>query len=218
VDTLGRLYALDAKGNDNGTTDLIWDYIDDAKYDNIYWGPAVWGDTIFAAMGNLSALDARTGELLWKREDLRYSGGIAVSERGVLTGAGNDDAGIMLLDFFTGETIWGQDSGIIFAEPVINNNRGVLVDSFEIKVFDMETGRTVWSYNASNQFTRQPTVVDGYIIASNINGYLYVFRKAELDDSDVFFPWISPTNLMLLAIALVITGSAWQRIKKKRSP
>ena len=133
-------------------------------------------------------------------------------------GAGTDDAGILLLDFFTGETIWWQDSGIIFAETVASNNRGVLVEGFEIRVFDIETGRTVWSYNASNQFTRQPSVVDGYIVASNINGYLYVFRKAGPgDDGDGILPSITPTTLMLLAIALAITGSIRQRIKKKQS-
>ena len=166
-------------------------------------------------MGNVSALDARTGDLVWKREDLRYGSGMTVTPRGVLmTVLG----GIILLNHQTGKTIWFQDSYSSTAETLANDNRGILVEGFEIRVFDMGTGRTVWSYNASNQFTRQPTVVDGYIIASNLNGYLYVFRKAEPKDVDENgFPTVTPTTLMLLGITLVLTGSIIQRIKKKRN-
>jgi outer membrane protein assembly factor BamB len=129
-----RVYCLDANGNGDGTTNIIWDRILDSyvaqavvspsvAYGNVYVG------SLFAGKGAMFCLNASNGETVWQR-----GLGESISPRGVSIADGKIFFGtcsyqlplpynnVTCLDAFNGDIIWNyQLHTAIWSNPAIAN-------------------------------------------------------------------------------------------------
>ena len=139
--------------------------------------PTVDGDRIYALGGNgdLSALDARTGKIVWTKNVLKEFGGSnitwGISEsplvlgNRVLVNPGGPNASIVALNKADGSVIWksqsdraGYSSGI----PVSVNGKTQVVffTSSRGLGLDLETGQLLWEYpRAANNVANAATPV-----------------------------------------------------------
>jgi len=137
--------------------------------------PTIDGDRLYALGGNgdLSALDARTGKIVWSKNILKEFGGSniiwgisespLVLENKVLVNAGGRDASIVALNKADGSVIWKSQSdepGYSSAIPAeINGITQVVFFTARRAVgLDSKDGRLLWDYekpanNTSNAAT-----------------------------------------------------------------
>src|SRR4029079_3275871 len=125
--------------------------------------PTIDGDRIYALGGNgdLSALDARTGKIIWSKNVLREFGGSniqwGISEsplvlgNKVLVNAGGPGASMVALNKTDGSLIWksqSDEAGYSSAIPVdINGNTQVVFFTAQRAVgLDARDGRLLWEY------------------------------------------------------------------------
>jgi outer membrane protein assembly factor BamB len=125
--------------------------------------PTIDGDRIYALGGNgdLSALDTRTGKIVWSKNILREFGGSnitwGISEsplvlgNKVLVNAGGHDASIVALNKANGSVIWksqSDEAGYSSAIPVdINGVTQVVFFTAQRAVgLDSKDGRLLWEY------------------------------------------------------------------------
>jgi outer membrane protein assembly factor BamB len=126
--------------------------------------PTIDGDRLYALGGNgdLSALDARTGKIIWSKNVLREFGGSniqwGISEsplvlgNKVLVNAGGPGASMVALNKTDGSVIWKSQSdepGYSSAIPVdINGNTQVVFFTAQRAVgLDARDGRLLWEYS-----------------------------------------------------------------------
>ena len=125
--------------------------------------PTVDGDRVYALGGNgdLSALDARTGKIVWSKNILTEFGGSnivwGISEsplvlgNKVLVNAGGPGASIVALNKANGSVIWksqSDEAGYSSAIPVeVNGTTQVVFFTAERAVgLDAKDGRLLWEY------------------------------------------------------------------------
>ena len=125
--------------------------------------PTVDGDRIYALGGNgdLSALDARTGKVVWAKNVLREFGGRnitwGISESPLIIGnkllvnPGGPDASIVALNKSDGSVIWKSQSdkaGYSSAIPVQVNGgtQVVFFTSQRVVGLDLNDGKLLWEY------------------------------------------------------------------------
>ena len=125
--------------------------------------PTIDGDRLYALGGNgdLSALDARTGKIIWSKNVLKEFGGSniqwGISEsplvlgNKVLVNAGGPGASMVALNKTDGSVIWKSQSdepGYSSAIPVdINGNTQVVFFTAQRAVgLDARDGRLLWEY------------------------------------------------------------------------
>ena len=125
--------------------------------------PTVDGDRVYAlgGSGDLSALDARTGKIIWSKNVLKEFGGSnitwGISEsplvlgNKVLVNPGGPDASIVALNKANGSVIWKSQSdraGYSSAIPVeINGGTQVVFFTAARAVgLDLKDGRLLWEY------------------------------------------------------------------------
>lgn len=132
--------------------------------------PTIDGDRVYALGGNgdLSALDARSGKLVWSKNVLREFGGSnitwGISEsplvlgNKVLVNAGGPGASIVALNKTDGSVIWksqSDEAGYSSAVPV-EINGGTQVVFFTAKRvvgLDVRDGRLLWEYQRPSNDT-----------------------------------------------------------------
>ena len=125
--------------------------------------PTIDGDRVYALGGNgdLSALDARTGKIVWSKNVLKEFGGSniqwGISEsplvlgNKVLVNAGGPGASMVALNKTDGAVIWksqSDEAGYSSAIPVdINGNTQVVFFTAQRAVgLDARDGRLLWEY------------------------------------------------------------------------
>jgi outer membrane protein assembly factor BamB len=125
--------------------------------------PTVDGDRVYALGGNgdLSALDARTGKIVWSKNVLKEFGGSnitwGISESPLVLGnkvmvnAGGKGASIVALDKANGSLIWksqSDEAGYSSAIPMeLNGTTQVIFFTAERAVgLDAKDGRLLWEY------------------------------------------------------------------------
>src|ERR1051325_8059618 len=141
----GKLYTMGLRGDrefvvafDVATGKEVWATAHGSSFrndrgDGPRGTPTIDGDRIYALGGNgdLSALDARTGKIIWSKNILKESGGSnitwGISEsplvlgNKVLVNAGGHDASIVALNKADGSVIWksqSDEAGYSSAMPV----------------------------------------------------------------------------------------------------
>ena len=125
--------------------------------------PTVDGDRVYALGGNgdLSAIDARTGKVVWSKNVLKEFGGRnitwGISESPLVVGnkllvnAGGPDASIVALNKSDGSVIWKSQSdkaGYSSAIPLqVNGGTQVVFFTSQRAVgLDLNNGRLLWEY------------------------------------------------------------------------
>jgi outer membrane protein assembly factor BamB len=171
----GRLYTLGLRGDrefvvafDVATGKEAWatphgSAFHNDRGDGPRGTPTVDGDRVYALGGNgdLSALDARTGKVVWTKNVLKDFGGSnitwGISESPLVMGnkvivnAGGPDASIVALNKSDGSVIWKSQSdkaGYSSAIPVqVNGATQVVVFTGQRAVgLDVNDGRLLWEY------------------------------------------------------------------------
>lgn len=171
----GKLYTMGVRGDrefviafDLGTGKEAWATPSGSTFRNDRGNgprgtPTVDGDRLYALGGNgdLSALDARTGKLVWTKNVLREFGGSniqwGISEsplvlgNKVLVNAGGPGASMVALNTTDGSVIWKSQSdepGYSSAIP-LNINGGTQVVFFTAQRavgLDVRDGKLLWEY------------------------------------------------------------------------
>ena len=142
--------------------------------------PALFDGRIFAAAadGVVMALDAETGERLWRQSlDTTITGAVGVGEDGVAVGTA--DAEVILMETGDGEVQWRHAvSSEILAPPAVGQG-SVVVRTGDGGVFalDAASGQQRWLYRRnvpalSLRGHAAPVLVNGGVVAGFDNGRL----------------------------------------------
>lgn len=171
----GKLYTMGLRGDrefviafDVATGKEVWATAHGSAFrndrgDGPRGTPTIDGDRIYALGGNgdLSALDARTGKIVWSKNILREFGGSnitwGISEsplvlgNKVLVNAGGPEASIVALNKADGSVIWksqSDEAGYSSAIPVdINGVTQVVFFTAQRAVgLDSKDGHLLWEY------------------------------------------------------------------------
>lgn len=151
--------------------------------------------------GILSAWDAESGELLWRRdfaerfEPNHPYWGVATSplvdENRLIVRLGTCDAGsLFALDVASGKEIWSQGAeGTCYSSPILIEIAGVrqIVEWNHdgLTGIDSRSGRVLWAYSfphlGNNQNTPTPVFHDGRIIAGGENRGMRSIEPRRID-------------------------------------
>ena len=181
----GHIYALDA-----ATGDLLWRYQVGVSGSSGSSSPAVsggvayfvgyWGgDSLRLGNASLFALDAVTGNLLWrfgfgdyKPSSPAVSGGI------VYVGFWNGH--IYALDAVTGNLLWRHDTdGMVDSSPAVSG--GVVYvgsNDHHLYALDAATGELLWRYETDSMVDSSPAVSGGVVYVGSRYGHLYALDAA----------------------------------------
>ena len=182
--TLGdELIALDRE-----TGERVWSFASRAANDD-FWtnsSPAVFGERVFfgGLNGVLYALNARTGQLVWKRElGSRVSTGLVADEAGVY--AGTADGRLHLVDRETGEVeARTVTDGAPTGRLVLAGGRLLaFLGENALAGYAGGLARPLWTRVGEKPWTSsRPYVWDGLALAGNGLGQVFAFR---LDDGEI---------------------------------
>src|SRR5262245_4526177 len=165
--------------------------------------PTVDGDRVYVlgAMGNLFALDAATGRVIWEKDYVKdfnatvptwgMAGAPLVDgDRLICLVGGEPDAKLVALNKLTGEVIWrslSSDTEPGYNQPIIIDAGGVrqlvLFHTKGVSALDPATGKVYWEFDH--------TVQMGIVVATPVKSGPYLFvtsqhggaRMLRLDDS-----------------------------------
>lgn len=178
----GKLYTMGLRGDreyivafDTATGKEAWATAHGSAFHNDRGDgprgtPTVDGDRIYALGGNgdLSALEARTGKILWSKNVLKEFGGSnitwGISESPLVLGnkllvnAGGQGASIVALNKSDGSVIWksqSDEAGYSSAIPLeVNGVTQVVFFTAERAVgLDVKDGRLLWEYSRPSNRT-----------------------------------------------------------------
>lgn len=182
----GAVYAADA-----ATGARLWRHetegaglrSGDFGYDRrtVQSSPAVADGRVFvgARDGHLYALDAATGERLW-RSDERISwvnSSPAVADG--LVYAGTSDAQfVQAVDAATGQERWRRESaGIVWTSPSVVGEHVIFAEGAgRIRAFDRRSGEPAWESWVGGRFFGSPVVSDGVLFVGSEDGGVYAIR------------------------------------------
>lgn len=127
------------------------------------------------AAGFLVALDATTGEELW-----RFEAGLVESAPVIAGGrvyVGSWDGNVYALDAKSGEEVWSSSTDERIRGGVSVRQGLVFVGSFDtfLYAFSARDGALLWTAGASGGFSSTPTAVRGQVLAGNTDTNLYSF-------------------------------------------
>ncbi|MEO8291290.1 MAG: PQQ-binding-like beta-propeller repeat protein [Gaiellaceae bacterium] len=134
--------------------------------------------------GIVTAADAATGEIVWRKNFNRCMAAspqvgdgvvyVALMARECVKPNRKADGGIVALDAETGEEQWQFDSGVVEASPLLAN--GLLYfGSWDRNVYaiDPETGTKVWSFRTGNEVKSSVAYDNGTVYAGSYDGKVY---------------------------------------------
>jgi outer membrane protein assembly factor BamB len=127
---------------------------------------------------HLYALNATTGNILWK-----YEAGdvINFSSPAVANGIvyiGSDDHALHAVDAATGKGLWKYATGgKIKSSPTVENGV-VYVGSYDGNLYalDAVTGKVRQTYQTNGQIFASPRIVDGVLYIASYDNYVYAFK------------------------------------------
>lgn len=151
-------YAFEAH---TGAT--IWE-VETGNHQGFIGSPAFSDGVLYFGAGNkFFALDAATGDELWKLEGETWFYGPAISGSHIYVG--NDDGQLHSYDLKTGEERWRSETkGTGWSAPAVAD--GVVyvgnVDQ-HLYAFDAQSGEELWSFETADWATSDPIVSDGVV-------------------------------------------------------
>jgi outer membrane protein assembly factor BamB len=169
------------------TGDEIWHFVP-PHYDYVNSSPAVAHGRVYIGdrNGYLWCFDEETGDTLWYyHANNGIDGGIVVDDSVVYFGSmrGNPSPpySIYALDAFTGELLWGYDSGeaMVISTPAILDSLLVIgTDEGHNNVycFNKYTGDIVWEFSESEPMgwvESSPCIYQGKVYVGSSSGKLY---------------------------------------------
>jgi formylglycine-generating enzyme required for sulfatase activity len=132
--------------------------------------PAFSDGTLYFGVGPaFYALDAQTGQELWKIQSKTWFYGAALANHVVYVG--NDDGYFYAFNSKTGEEIWKSPlAGAGWSSPAIANGRVYVGNRDQhLYVFDAQTGSELWKTELEDWATSDPLVSDDVIYVGSGN-------------------------------------------------
>jgi outer membrane protein assembly factor BamB len=168
VDVVGQVTALNAE-----TGREIWQKQLKAE---VHATPAVVGDRVFVVttLPEIVVLDLDSGDVVWRTE---AGGPSSPAVADGLIYVGGEDQALRALDAVSGEERWSTPLGYpIASSPAKAGDLVYIASGPTITALDAETGKTLWGHVAGDVITADVAVVDGMVIASGHDGYVYALR------------------------------------------
>ena len=167
------------------------------------------GDT--HTTGDVSALDAGTGELLWRYERGAYddrSWPVVSDGRVYISSTGGR---VTALDGITGNLLWQYKGSAGFLspapwveEPIVSGGLVYLRENSGISAIDAITGRLLWRYEVEDSGSSSELVVSrGVVYAGFYDGYTYALDAGTGD-----LLWRSETGVLRRPLTDKIRGSS----------
>jgi len=177
------------------------------------------GALYFGVGPTFFALDAKTGQELWKIQSTTWFYGAALAND--LVYVGNDDGYFYALNRKTGEEDWKSSlAGTGWSSPAVASGRVYVGNRDQhLYAFDAQTGAELWKTELEDWATSDPLVSDGVIYVGSGNHenherprHLYaldaqtgaVLWKFMTDSRLLTAPALSANNIYLLSISGVV--------------
>jgi outer membrane protein assembly factor BamB len=152
----------------------------------IEFPPSVVGGVAYLQLqrGPIYALDAATGDVIWRRDYKRCAASEPTVVDGVLYAAymhpscAKHESGargfVVALDAKTGKELWRFNAGVIESSPLVVGNL-LYVGSWDQHVYalDLRTHRPRWSFDAGASISGSPAYAKGTVFIGTDDGQLY---------------------------------------------
>ena len=193
------VFCLDAIGNSDGTTDIIWTYStsDETQPSGRHQSsPSVVDGRVYVgSLGKVFCLNAETGVNIWSSNvaGARYSS-LSVANNRIFIGGGKS---FYCLDALDGSEMWSYSTGETFmTSPAVADDK-VYICSDNMYCLDVASGDLIWDYPSDYRFSSSPAISNGraYFIAMNgkmycfkdeIIGQLVISAPSSIDEDDTF--------------------------------
>ncbi|OGQ91118.1 MAG: hypothetical protein A2289_00935 [Deltaproteobacteria bacterium RIFOXYA12_FULL_58_15] len=136
----------------------------------VFVGHWIWDRSLARSQqeGGITALDARTGEVIWRRllgdNEITAPTYAQIGARHIIA-AGSANGTLHVLDANTGDVLWNKtELDAIRAAPAITSQEGGRVvyssNAGIVRCLDVLSGDEVWSYQTGNWVTASPMIAD----------------------------------------------------------
>jgi outer membrane protein assembly factor BamB len=174
ADWTGRVWSFRA-----GTGQLRWVTNVGAQ---VKGAPALSGHRLVVGdyAGHLTALDSRTGKVLWQASSQArlFGSGNFYSTPAIAYGRvyiGSTDGKVYSFGAASGELRWSQGTGgYVYSSPAVWDKR-VYIGSYDGRFYclDAATGDVKWSFRANGPISGSPTVLDGVVYFATLKQRTY---------------------------------------------
>jgi outer membrane protein assembly factor BamB len=168
ADVSGQVTALNAE-----TGREVWQA---QLKSEVHATPAIVGDRIFVVTTSpeVVVLDLESGAEIWRTA---AGGPSSPAVANGLVYVGGEDQAVRALDAASGEERWSTPLGYpIASSPASAGDLVYIASGPTITALDAESGETLWGHVAGDIITADVAVVDGMVIASGHDGYVYALR------------------------------------------
>jgi eukaryotic-like serine/threonine-protein kinase len=189
------VYAVDAS-----TGSLLWQSTSYTVYGLPV--PAVANGVVYFSTcsvcdgdGNVNALNATTGAVLWAQELSYFEDSPAIAA-GIVYVAPENWGSPYLFALYaeTGNTLWEHTMNAFAASSPVIANGVVYVGSedFNIYALSARTGAPLWQYTTGNYVVASPAVANGFLYAASGDSNLYAFSLRRNSDAEISSSSIRP--------------------------
>jgi outer membrane protein assembly factor BamB len=211
IDNVGYVVIFDMDGNEVKRYSYGPEYHD--SFNGSRSSTVIVGDWlyIYSGYGVISAFEAMTGELRWKRDMLKETDGeniqwgvtetLVVDGDKIFCSPGGKTQNVVALNRKTGEQIWaspGLGEPSAYCTPLLLDlgSRKLLVTMMNSHILgiDSETGETLWNYHQPNQWSvhaNTPVYRDGVLFCTSGYGHGTVALNLAPDGSSVTKKWFN---------------------------
>lgn len=189
-----HFYALNAT-----TGEELWRFetsFGGSGWDYVHSSPAVVDGLVYFGTNDLAdyygsvyALDARTGEELWRFDPENGTCSSPAVVKGILY-IGSDDRSVYALDATTGEKLWRFEAHTKFrSSPTVTGGVAYIgsgvsyIGSGEgyVHALDTATGDELWRFRVGDWIDySSPAVLDGVVYIGSTDGYVYAITEEAL--------------------------------------
>lgn len=181
-----RLRCLDAK-----TGELIWSFQTASHVEST---PFISQGKLYFTAGadGVYCIDALEGQEIWHYKGVHADMSPVLHKGKVYFGTGYGDYKILAVDAETGVEIWSRQMPYpVWGSPSANEDlvffglgRGnfsdsALIPAGKVVALNVETGDTVWEYEAEDAVLTAITIQDGYVIFGSRDGYVYCLQETD---------------------------------------
>ena len=170
------------------TNQTLWSYVI-KPYLDVSSSPVVIDGVVYIGGYEddyVYALNASTGQLIWKHNVVEYANSPVVVDGVVYIGSNGDY--VYALNASTGEEIWNyyRTYGDVESPPVVVDgvvyvgSEGGIEGGF-IYALDASTGDLIWKYQTSGLVKSSPAVVDGVVYIGSGDGKFYALNASTGD-------------------------------------
>ena len=156
-----KVYALNLESGQ-----LIWETA--TGEEGAFMGPPAYEDGVIYTTGGklLLALNAETGEEIWRVEKPEMFLGLAVANGSIYVG--NWDHYLYAFDQSTGEEKWNFEvDGLFWSAPAVNANAIYAGNTDFVYALNSQTGELLWSYQTDSDSVSEPMLADGVVYLSD---------------------------------------------------